>query len=410
MSALDVVEAQTETGIPSAADSSEPAGTYRKRKLGFWFWASVVWLVLLLFGAVFADLLPLKDPDETFRGVARQGPGSEHWFGADNIGHDVFSRTIYGARRSLAIAGVATIVGTLLGTAVGLLSGFYRRAIDGTIQAVHQHPARHPGPRAAAHADLVPRPAGRVARRASRRSGSRSSLSILVIPGIARIRRAQTMVWGDRDFVMASRTLGARNKRIILREILPNVVPTLVSFAFTLVAGLIIVEAALAFFGIGDVSGVSWGLMIQNGRSQLERTPHMVLFPAMFMFLTILSLNFVGDALRTRFDVREGRHLMAGSGTAHLRDGHRRRCSRSSTWWSSSRARAARSTRSATSASTSSTARRSASSASRGVASRRPARRSCACRRRRRATSCSTASTCRRSTRTRCARCARACR
>jgi peptide/nickel transport system permease protein len=72
-----------------------------------------------------------------------------------------------------------------------------------------------------------------------------------------------------------------------------------------LLAALIIVEAALAFFGIGDVSGVSWGIMIQNGRSQLERSPHMVLFPALFMFLTIISLNYVGDQLRTRFDVRE---------------------------------------------------------------------------------------------------------
>ena len=95
------------------------------------------------------------------------------------------------------------------------------------------------------------------------------------------------MVWSDRDFVMASRTLGARNKRIMLREILPNVVPVagLVRVRRS-VAALIIVEAALAFFGVGDVSGVSWGLMIQNGRSQLERSPHMVLFPALFMFLT----------------------------------------------------------------------------------------------------------------------------
>ena len=77
------------------------------------------------------------------------------------------------------------------------------------------------------------------------------------------------------------------------------------SFAFTLVAVLITAEAALAFFGVGDVSGVSWGLMIQNGRSQLERAPHMVLFPALFMFLTILALNFIGDSVRTRFDVRE---------------------------------------------------------------------------------------------------------
>jgi peptide/nickel transport system permease protein len=130
-------------------------------------------------------------------------------------------------------------------------------------------------------------------------------LAILSIPLIARVTRAQTLVWGDRDFVMAARTLGARNKRIMIREILPNVIPTLVSFAFTLIAGLIIVEAALAFFGVGDVSGVSWGIMIQNGRSQLERSPHMVLFPAIFMFLTIIALNFVGDQLRTLFDVRE---------------------------------------------------------------------------------------------------------
>jgi peptide/nickel transport system permease protein len=127
-----------------------------------------------------------------------------------------------------------------------------------------------------------------------------------VIPTIARVTRAQTMVWGDRDFVMASRTLGARNKRIMVREIFPNIVPTLVSFAFTLLAVLIVLEGALAFFGVGDVSGVSWGIMIQNGRSQLERSPHMVLFPALFMFLTIISLNILGDQLRTKFDVREG--------------------------------------------------------------------------------------------------------
>ena len=132
------------------------------------------------------------------------------------------------------------------------------------------------------------------------------ALAVLTVPIIARVTRAQTMAWGDRDFVMASRTLGTRNKRIMFHEILPNVVPTLVSFAFIVGAALIIVEAALAFFGIGDVSGVSWGLMIQNGRSQLENSPQMVLFPAVFMTLTILALNFIGDAVRARFDVREG--------------------------------------------------------------------------------------------------------
>jgi len=305
MSALDVVEVQTEAGIPAAADSAEPAGTYRKRKLGIFFWLSLIWLTALILAAVFADLLPLKDPNETFRGVARNGPGAEHWFGADNIGHDVFSRTIYGARRSLAVATTATVLGLSIGAAVGLVAGFYRRSMDSAIMALLNILLAIPGLVLLLALISFLAPPGESSASAQT-FWATMALSILTVPTIARVTRAQTMVWGDRDFVMASRTLGARNKRIMVREIFPNLVPTLLSFALTLLAALIIVEAALAFFGIGDVSGVSWGIMIQNGRSQLERSPHMVLFPALFMFLTIISLNFVGDQLRTRFDVREG--------------------------------------------------------------------------------------------------------
>jgi peptide/nickel transport system permease protein len=128
------------------------------------------------------------------------------------------------------------------------------------------------------------------------------ALSILVIPALARITRGQTTTWSERDFVMASRTLGARNKRMMFRDVLPNMIPTMFSFAFLMLATLIVLEAALAFFG---VSGVSWGVMIENGRRQLLYAPHMVLFPALFMFITILALNLIGDSLRTRFDVRE---------------------------------------------------------------------------------------------------------
>ena len=132
------------------------------------------------------------------------------------------------------------------------------------------------------------------------------ALSILSVPTIARVSRAQTMVWADREFVLESRTLGTRNLRIMVREILPNILPAMFSFAFIGIAVLIVVEAALAFFGVGDVSGVSWGIMIQNGRSQLDRAPHMVLFPSLFMFLTILALNTIGDRVRDVMDVKEG--------------------------------------------------------------------------------------------------------
>jgi len=303
MSVLDATEAEAELGIQDSPPG-EPELVYRKRKLGVLFWLSVVWLVLLLFGAFFADLLPLKDPNRTFSGVARNGPSADHWFGADNIGHDVFARTVYGARRSLAVSIIATVIGMLIGSALGLISGFYRRALDTTIMVFVNILLAIPALvlLLALVTFLAPPDKASPFRQTF---WVTVSLSLLVIPSLARIVRGSTMVWSDRDFVMASRTLGARNKRIMFKEVLPNVVPAMFSFAFTLVAVLITAEAALAFFGVGDVSGVSWGLMIQNGRSQLERAPHMVLFPAIFMFLTILALNFIGDSVRTKFDVRQ---------------------------------------------------------------------------------------------------------
>ncbi|MEO5901711.1 MAG: ABC transporter permease [Ilumatobacteraceae bacterium] len=303
MSVLEV-EAQSESGLHPVA-ITESDETYHKRELGFWFWASVVWLALLVIAAVFADYLPLKSPTATFKGVSRQGPTAAHWFGADNIGHDVFSRTIFGARRSLAVSGAATMLGVIMGAAFGLIAGYYRKALDGAIVAVLNILLAIPGLVLLLTVIAFLAPPGKSSPNAQT-VWATIALSVLTVPTIARVVRAQTMVWSDRDFVMASRTLGTRNKRIIVREILPNIVPALVSFAFIVGATLIIIEAALAFFGIGDVSGVSWGLMIQNGRSQLEKSPHMVLFPALFMTITILALNFVGDQLRARFDVREG--------------------------------------------------------------------------------------------------------
>jgi peptide/nickel transport system permease protein len=303
MSVLDV-EAESPIGVQPivVAESDEH---YRRRKLGFWFWASLTWLVLLVLAAILAGHLGLQDPNKTFPNVARKGPSGAHWFGADNIGHDVFSRTIYGARRSLFVAAVATLFGLLMGGVLGLIAGYYRKAIDGGIVAVMNILLAIPGLVFLLTVVAFLAPPGKTSANVQT-AWVTAALAVLTVPTITRITRAQTMVWSDRDFVMASRTLGTRNKRIMVREILPNLIPSLVSFAFVLGAGLITIEAALAFFGIGDVSGVSWGLMIQNGRSQLEHSPHMVLFPAAFMCITILALNFVGDQMRARSDVREG--------------------------------------------------------------------------------------------------------
>ena len=291
---------------PPLADM--PAGgeqTFRGKTLGWFFWASVVWLVVLVLATILADLLPLKDPGETFRGVSREGPSAAHWFGADNIGHDVFSRTIYGARRSLAVASVATLAGLTIGGFVGLVAGFYRRNMDTSIVTLLNVMLAIPGLVLALALVAFFAPPG-TSTPMEQTVWATIALSILAVPTIARVARAQTMVWADREFVLASRTLGSRNLRIMVREILPNILPAMFSFAFVGIAVLIVVEAALAFFGVGDVSGVSWGIMIQNGRSQLDRAPHMVLFPALFMFLTILALNTIGDRVRDVLDVKEG--------------------------------------------------------------------------------------------------------
>jgi peptide/nickel transport system permease protein len=303
MSVLDPVEAQDVGDVFLAPEEPVEPDEYHQAGLGLVFWASVAWLALLVSSAVFADLLPLKDPDTTFRGVAGDGPSAAHWFGADGIGHDVFSRSIYGARRSLLVGTSATIIGFGIGGAVGLVAGYYRRSLDTAIVALLDLMLTIPALVLALALVAFFAPPGSSPNKQT--MWVIIALSVLAIPTIARVARAQTMVWSNADFVTASRTLGTRNMRIIARHILPNVLPAMVSFALLGLAALIIAEAALVFFGVGDVTGVSWGIMIQNGRSQLAEAPHMVLFPTLFMFLTILSLNFIGDLLRARSDVHE---------------------------------------------------------------------------------------------------------
>lgn len=305
MSALDVtetIENETLDGTEPVAESTE---TFRRYRLGIMFWLAAGWLVFVVLAAALAGILPLKDPKQTFPGVSRDGPSGEHWFGVDNIGQDVFSRTIFGARRSLIVAFASTTIGVFVGGLLGLVAGYYRKGIDLFTTAIFNIILSIPALVLLLTLISFLAPPGESSP-TKQTMWVIVGLALLVVPSVARVTRAQTMVWADRDFVLASRTLGARNKRIMVREILPNVLPALASFALIGLGVLMLAEAALAFFGVGDVTGVSWGLMIQNGRSQLDQAPHMVLFPALFMSLTIFSINLVGDGLRARAEVREG--------------------------------------------------------------------------------------------------------
>ena len=244
---------------------------------------------------MFAKVLPIKDPLDSFP-ISRKGPSVGHWFGGDNIGRDVFSRCIYGARRSLSIGFFSYGGALIIGAPLGMMAGYYRGRLEGVITgALDVLLAFPPLILLIAITSFL----GFQARNLI------LSLMILATPNVARIIRAQTLRFRDREFVLAARTIGTQNLRIMVREILPNVSPAVGGFALVGIANLIVAEGALAFVGASDPNVPSWGVMINLGRSELDRAPHMVLFPALMIFLTVLSMNYVGDKTRERLEVKE---------------------------------------------------------------------------------------------------------
>lgn len=303
--AAAVVEAPLAVDLESLGDAP-PDVAYQRKRLGWVFYIAAGWLILLVLAAVFANWLPfVKDPQQTFSGMSRQGPNASHWFGGDNIGKDVFSRCIYGARKSLSVGVFAYGGALVVGGALGLVAGYYRNRIEAVITGVLDIALAFP-PLVLLIA-ISSFTTGRtiLGFKPSPTLWLIVALIILATPNVARIIRAQTLVYREREFIMASRTLGARNMRIMMREILPNVLPTVGSFALIGVANLIVVEGALAFVGASDPNEPSWGVMINQGRAQLASAPHIVLFPAMMIFLTVLSMNYLGDKVRERLEVKE---------------------------------------------------------------------------------------------------------
>lgn len=290
----------TSTDTTTTVAATEPTVKTRGR-LGFMFWVAVTFLVLLFFAAVFAEILPIKDPTETFRGTSDDGPSAEFWFGNDGAGRDIFSRVIYGAQVSLIISTIGTVLALLLGGIVGLAAGYYRGRVDTIITTFTDATLVIP-PLILALSLILFLDNG-----ATRRILILIVVFVLLsIAPIGRVIRASTLVWSEREFVLAAKTMGARNGRIIFREILPNVAPALISYSLIIMAGLIVVEGAVAFLGLSVPPPTpTWGDMINKGRGDLDTAPHISMMPAMTMFITVLALNFVGDKLQERFEPRE---------------------------------------------------------------------------------------------------------
>ena len=282
--------------VPAAVEATTKPK--KKGKLGILGWMCVAWLALMVVCAAGANLLPIESPaDIDFSADVLATPGTEnHPLGTDEVGRDILARLVFGARVSLVVGFGVALVGGTIGTAIGIVSGFLGGTVDlvlmGLVGILLAFPALIL--LIAVAAFLQPTlPTITLA------------ISVIAVPAFARIARATTLTFAQREFVTAARALGAKRSRILVREILPNVLYPVVAFALLVVAIAIVAEGGLAFLSLSVQGQASWGGMINGGRGDLNTAPHVSLIPALVMFLTVLSVNFLGDKFRTAFDVKD---------------------------------------------------------------------------------------------------------
>jgi peptide/nickel transport system permease protein len=254
-------------------------------------------LLALVFTAIFAPLIATHDPFAQERSAVLVSPGSAHWFGGDNVGRDVFSRVVYGARISVTVGMVAVAIGILGGTTVGLISAYWGRWVDMLIQRLMDAIMAFPTLVLALAVVALLGPSIR---------NIMLAIGFVLIPAESRVVRGAVLSIKENQYVEAARACGATDRRIILRHILPNVVPVLIVLASIRLGGAILTEASLSFLGLGTPPpNPSWGQMLsQQGRLYFETAPWMALFPGIAISLSVLGINLFGDALRDVLDPR----------------------------------------------------------------------------------------------------------
>ena len=275
------------------------------------FWLSVLWVVTLSLAATFAAWLPLAEHVDTTKTIAEPGnlrPDlfSSHPLGTNNFSLDLLAQSIYGARVSLLTSVLAVMVSMTIGGLIGLFAGYFRGWTDTTIGVFGDALLAFPPlillvALAAVFGEPENVPDAIV------KTGI--ALAVVGIPTAMRLSRANTMVFAQREFVLASRSMGAKNSRIVLRELLPNVALPIVSYGFIIIAVLIIAEGSLSFLGLGlQQPQPTWGNMIAEADlTTLRDDPHIALVPGAFMFITVYAFNRIGERARNSWDARESK-------------------------------------------------------------------------------------------------------
>ncbi len=312
------------TVIPETGDSPDELP---ERRAGFWIrflhqrWAiaGLIFLLIIIVAAIFAPLVAPHPPDAQDINAINAGPSFSHWLGTDDLGRDILSRLIWGARISLRVSFEIVALAALIAIPLGLIAGFFRGAVDSvimrTMDALFSFPPLILALTVAAllGADI---------------NDAAIAIAIVFVPGFVRLLRGEVIAVREEAYIESARSLGATSNRLLGRHVLPNVAsPIIIQLALALGFALL-TEAGLSFLGIGEQPPApSWGGMLQEGFQFINSAPWAVIFPGIAIMLTVLAFNLIADGLRDSL----GRERPPGSGLVGGRDRRRRSLARPTT-------------------------------------------------------------------------------
>jgi peptide/nickel transport system permease protein len=281
-------------GVDLAAPRPLRADVWRRFRQNKLAMVGLGFIVLLVLVAVFAPLIAQYGPTERTPGAFREPPSGDHWFGTDQIGLDVFSRVVYGARISLRVGILATLIAITIGLVLGATAGYVGGWIDSLIMRITDI--------------FLAIPYIILAIAVATIFGKSVNSVILVLGftgwlGICRIVRASFLSLRRLEYIEAAQALGFSRRRIIFRHMLPNALQPIIVYGTVAIGSVILSEAALSFLQVGPTPPTpAWGLMVAEAKSTLSNGPHQLFFPGLAIFLTVLSFVFVGDGLRDALD------------------------------------------------------------------------------------------------------------
>ena len=297
------------TETEARAELRAAVGEVTPRQAGLWsdawrqlrrnpiFLASAVVITVFAVMAVAPGLFTRTDPRACDLSRSLVRPSARHWFGYDLQGCDYYAQVIYGARVSMTV-GLFTVAGTaVVAVALGGLSGFYGGVVDALVARL---------------TDIwfaLPTVLGAIVILSVLGQKGLPQLTLVLVlfgwPTMTRLMRSQVLSVREMEYVAAARALGASDRRLMLRHVLPNAIGPVIVYATIKVGIVIVAEATLSYLGLGiQLPAISWGLMISSAQSRLLSAPHLLLFPGLFLSLTVLAFVLMGDALRDAFDPR----------------------------------------------------------------------------------------------------------